>query len=121
MIRVIDMKRLDLTATEWKMYDEICEHLSTPRLKGEVLFKGLFETDKNGIITFLRAPQSMFNLEAFMFLQSMMVHQHLRISTSQHDQLAQQYLEKIKELDKKTQELDKIIQESKNVGSTVPS
>lgn len=116
MIRVIDNQKLDLTNTEWQMYDEICKHLTTPRLNGEYLFKGLFESDEHGVIVFLKAPQTMFNLECFMFLQAMMVHQHLRISTAQHDRLAKQHQEKIAELDKLITEL-----KEKNVGSTNPS
>lgn len=78
MLRIIDNKRIELTDSEFKLYQEICRSYDGPKFKGEELFKDLFETDKNGIIIFLRPPNKSYtSMEVFMFLVSVMVHQHL--------------------------------------------
>ena len=78
MQRIIDNKRVDLTDSEFKLYQEICRSYDTPKFKGEDLFKDLFETDRNGIIIFLRPPTKTYtSMEAYMFLVNIMIHQHL--------------------------------------------
>lgn len=74
MIRIIDNKKIDLTADEFEMYENICKAYHT----GKDLFKNLFETDDNGIIVYLKPPQKIFSMEVVVFLQNIMVHQHLR-------------------------------------------
>lgn len=78
MLRIIDNKRIHLTDSEFKLYQEICRSYDTPNFKGEDLFKELFETDKNGIIIFLRPPTKQYtSMEVYMFLTNVMIHQHL--------------------------------------------
>lgn len=78
MLRIIDNKRISLTDAEFKLYQEICRSYDTPNFKGEDLFKDLFETDKNGIVIFLRPPAKQYtSMEVYMFLVSVMIHQHL--------------------------------------------
>ena len=83
-MKVIDNKRIDLTVDEWNMYQKIVRSYTTATSKGEDLFIDLFETDEHGIITFLKPPSKrQTSLEVFLFLISIMVHQHLRIMHSQ--------------------------------------
>lgn len=78
-MRVIDYKKIDLTEDEWQMYNKICRSYDRPNFKGEDLFSDLFETDDDGIIIFLKPPSKMYtSMEVFLFLMSLMQHQHLR-------------------------------------------
>lgn len=74
MLRIIDSKRVDLTDDEWSLYENICASYK----QGKDLFRDLFETDDNGIIVFLKPPKKMFSMEVVIFLQNLMIHQHLR-------------------------------------------
>lgn len=74
MLRIIDSKRVDLTDDEWSLYENICASYK----HGKDLFRDLFETDDNGIIVFLKPPKKMFSMEVVIFLQNLMIHQHLR-------------------------------------------
>lgn len=87
MLRIIDSKRIDLTESEYQLYKEICDYYNKGMFKGEDLFRDLFETNENGIIIFLRPPKdkTYFSMEVYMFLMSVMVHQHLGASCSQAD------------------------------------
>lgn len=96
-IRVIDNKRVDMTMDEYNMYDKIVQSYTTPTNKGEDLFKDLFETDENGVIMFLRPPSKFrTSFEVFLFLMSLMQHQHLRLMHKQVDDLCAQVKEKLK-------------------------
>ena len=64
-----------MTDHEYEAYNQIC----TAYVQGKDLFKDLFETDENGVIIFIKTPNKMFSLEALLFIQNLMVHQHLRI------------------------------------------
>lgn len=76
--RIIDNKKIDLTESEWKLYQKICTSYDKPNFQGKDLFAGLFETDDNGKIIFLIPPVSKHSsMEVFMFLVSIMVHQHV--------------------------------------------
>jgi len=78
MIRIIDNKRIDLTDSEFKMYQSICKSYDKANFKGADLFKGLFETDKKGRIIYLIPPKTKYtSMEVYMFLVNIMVHQHL--------------------------------------------
>lgn len=85
--RIIDNKKIVLTPSEFQLYEEICKSYDRPNFKGSNLFKGLFETDENGIIIFLRPPQDKvpFSMECYLFLVSVMVHQHLGTSAEYLD------------------------------------
>ena len=78
MLRIIDNKRIDLTDSEFKLYQKICKSYDRPNFEGKDLFKDLFETDEKGRIIFLIPPTSKYtSMEVYMFLVNVMVHQHL--------------------------------------------
>jgi hypothetical protein len=81
MIRLVDNKRLDMTNEEHDLYEKICN--SYP--KGKDLFRGLFETDSDGVIIFLIPPEREFSMEVVMFLQNLMLQQHLRRIYNEHN------------------------------------
>ena len=97
-IIVIDNKKVNVTADEEKMYRKIVRSYTTLTNKGEDLFIDLFETDDNGIIIFLKPPHvRQTSFEVFLFLMSIMQHQHLRLMHAQIDDLCAQVKEKIKD------------------------
>jgi hypothetical protein len=88
MLRIIDNKKIELTNSEFDLYEQICHSYDTAQFKGSDLFKDLFETDENGIIIFLRPPaKSYSSLEVIIFLTNIMIHQHLRCSAAKIDSL----------------------------------
>ncbi len=99
MRRTIDHKKIDLTDHEWQLYEEICKSYDRPNFKGADLFRGLFETDGDGIITFLRPPVEYTSMEVYLFMMSVMQHQHLREMYKKVDDLCLQLNEKIKVVD----------------------
>lgn len=100
-MRAIDNKKIDLTEDEWDMYLKITKSYTTPTNKGEDLFIDLFETDEDGIIVFLKPPSKrQTSFEVFLFLMSVMQHQHLRLMHKQVDDICDQFRSKIKELGK---------------------
>lgn len=95
-IKVIDNKKVEMTDDEWAMYQKIVKSYTTLTNKGEDLFIDLFETNEEGIIIFLKPPSKrQTSLEVFLFLMSLMQHQHLRLMHQQVD-------EAVAELKKKT-------------------
>lgn len=86
-IRVIDNKKVEMTEDEWAMYQKIVRSYTDLTGKGEDLFIDLFETDNAGTIIFLRPPSKRrTSLEVFLFLMSLMQHQHLRLMHAQVDE-----------------------------------
>ena len=101
-MKVIDNKKIDLTEDEWNMYIKIVKSYTTITNKGEDLFTDLFETDDNGIIVYLKPPSKrQTSFEVFLFLMSIMQHQHLRLMHKEVGDMCLQMKEKIKELDEK--------------------
>lgn len=95
-LHVIDNKRIDMTDDEWDMYQKIVKSYTTATNKGEDLFIDLFETDHNGIIIFLKPPSKFrTSFEIFLFLMSLMQHQHLRQMQQQINDLVAQVKEKL--------------------------
>ena len=74
MIRAVGNKRLDLNDAEYRYYLQIREAV------GERDFVGLFETDKNGLITGIM-PQvgQRINIMVIYFILNVMVNQRVRI------------------------------------------
>jgi len=74
LIRAVGNKRLDLNDTEYRYYLQIREAV------GERDFVGLFETDKNGLITGIM-PQvgQRINIMVIYFILNVMVNQRVRI------------------------------------------
>jgi len=101
-IRVVDNKRLDMTADEFAVYQKIVASYTTSSNKGEDLFIDLFETDENGIILFLKPPSKrQTSFEVFLFLMSLFQHQHTRLMYAQVDDICKQMKDKMQELDDK--------------------
>jgi len=101
-IRIIDNKKIEVTADEWDMYEKICRSYDRPNYKGEELFVDLFETDDEGIIVFLKPPSQRFtSMEVFLFLTSLFIHQHMRQVHNQTDKLHKRLEDKLKELEAK--------------------
>ena len=99
-MRIIDNKKIDLTDDEWSMYKNIVKSYTTNTNKGEDLFIDLFETDESGMIIFVKPPSKrQTSFEVFLFIISVMVHQHLRSSNKQVDDVCNQMKAKMKELD----------------------
>jgi len=97
-LRVIDNKRVDLTYDEDQMYQKIVASYTSLTNKGEDLFIDLFETDDNGIIIFLKPPsRRQTSFEVFLFLMSVMQHQHLRIMHKKVDSLCAEVRDKLKD------------------------
>jgi hypothetical protein len=97
-IRIIDNKKIEVTEDEWNMYQKIVKSYTTTTNKGEDLFKDLFETDDNGIIIFLKPPSKFrTSFEIFLFLMSLMQHQHLRLLTAQVNDMCSEVREKFKD------------------------
>ncbi len=71
MLRIIDNKKISLTADEFALYERIAQSYDRPNFQGKDLFNGLFETDDNGIIIFLKPPTAKYtSMEVYMFLVS---------------------------------------------------
>jgi hypothetical protein len=95
-LQIIDNKKLDMTSDEWTMYQKIVKSYTSLTNRGEDLFIDLFESDDNGIIMFLKPPSKrQTSLEVFLFLMSLMQHQHLRLMQKQVDDLCSQVREKL--------------------------
>jgi|SRR5579864_8330374 len=83
-IRIIDNKKVDMSNDEWDMYQKIVKSYTDLTGKGEDLFIDLFESDNAGTIVFLKPPSKRrTSLEVFLFLMSLMQHQHLRLMHAQ--------------------------------------
>lgn len=83
MFKIIDNKKVEMTLDEVQMYDSL---LKSHEPYGKELFKNLFEVNEEGIIVYLYPPQKKFSLEVIIFLQNLMLHQHLRIIYKEHDE-----------------------------------
>lgn len=91
-----------MTAEEFKSYDNICRAYDRPNFKGEDLFIDLFETDKNGNITFIKSPSRQTSMEVFLFVCALYQHQGRRLMEANEDarlkELTQKFEEKLNEL-----------------------
>lgn len=105
-IKIIDNKKVDMTDDEWSLYQKIVKSYTTMTNKGEDLFIDLFETDESGTIIFLKPPsRRQTSLEVFLFLMSLMSHQHLRLMHKEVFDICNQMKEKMHELDEKLQKV----------------
>lgn len=97
-IKLIDNKKVEMTEDEWAMYQKIVQSYTTATNKGEDLFIDLFETDQDGIIIFLKPPSKFrTSFEVFLFLMSLMQHQHLRLMHKQVDEACKEIKEKLQD------------------------
>lgn len=100
-LRIIDNKRIEMTDDEWNLYEKICHSYDDINFKGEFLFKGLFETNNDGIIIFLRPPVTKTSFEVYLFLINLTVQQHLRLMHQQVDDVCNQINQKLSSLEDK--------------------
>ena len=100
-IRVIDNKKVEITEDEFSLYKEICRSYDRPNFQGEDLFKNLFETNDDGIIIALKPPRTYTSMEVFMFLMSLMEHQHLRRMEKNINSIVEKLNIKLVEVDAK--------------------
>ena len=84
-----------MTEDEWMLYQKIVSSYTTISNKGEDYFIDLFETNNDGIIIFLKPPsRRQTSLEVFLFLMSLMQHQHLRLMHQQVDEIVDELKKK---------------------------
>lgn len=102
MLRIIDNKRIDLTNDEYEEYNAICKSYK----QGNTLFKGLFETNDEGIIEYLHTPKKMFTMEVVLYLEKIMIHQHLRRIYKEHQDAMSLLNERLSEVDKLKKDLE---------------
>src|ERR1700722_11898969 len=102
-VRVVDNKRLDMTNDEWNLYQKIIKSYATQQINdGSFLFHDLFETNELGQIQFLKPPsKQQTSMEVFLFLVSLMVHQHLRVSEKAVADICAEMKTKMSEIDAK--------------------
>lgn len=94
-IQVVDNKKLDMTNDEMVMYHNIVQSYTTISNKGEDMFMDLFESNEDGIITFLKPPSKRHtSLEVFLFLMALMQHQHLRLMHQQVEEIVNELKKK---------------------------
>ena len=102
-IRVIDNKKVDVTTDESTLYEKICaSYDDLPAQRGRDLFQDLFESNEEGLITFLKPPKRQTTMEVCLFLLNLMCQQHLRKS-------AKLVEEAVKKMDEKLQQIDKAL------------
>ncbi len=96
-VHIIDNKKVRMTNDEWEYYNTICKSYNRPNFKGEELFKNLFESDDDGIITFLKPPCTSYtSIEVFLFVVTIYQQQHMRIMYDQLRGLMVEVREEIK-------------------------
>jgi hypothetical protein len=80
MIRIVNYQKLEMTDTEYQIFKNICQSYDDPpSRKGIDLFKDLFVANDQGIIITLIPPSKNYTtLEVYLFLQTLMLQQHLR-------------------------------------------
>jgi hypothetical protein len=105
MFKVIDHKKVEMTQSEYDMYEKICKSYNTNNFKGEDLFTDLFEVNDDGLIIFVKPPVRNISFEVFLFVISLMNHQHLRANAKQVDAVCLELKQKIAELDAKIKSL----------------
>lgn len=114
-IRIVHNKKLSLTPEESTAYDSICRSYDRPNFKGDDLFIDLFETDKNGNITFIKSPARQTSMEVFLFVCAIYEQQGRRLMEAREEErlnaLTEKFEQKLSELtikfDKKLAELQK--------------
>jgi hypothetical protein len=93
-MKIIDNKKIDLTEDEYETYLRI----SAEYKQGKDLFRDLFETNEDGLIIFIKPPKRIFSMEIVVFLQNIMVHQHLRKIYAEHEQAMKELKELINQV-----------------------
>ena len=110
--RIISYKKVDMTDDEYSEYQKICRSYDRPNFKGEDLFKDLFETNDDGLITYIKSLNNrQITFEILFFVMNLMQNQWLRLTVNNANSFlidAERRLqEKLSILDTKIKELDK--------------
>ena len=104
-IKIIDNKKVSLTEPEYACYQQICQSYNRANFEGSDLFKGLFETDNKGIITFIRPPAERYtSLEVYLFVCSLHLEQQIREQNKTVEKLVAKYEQKLADLSAKLEE-----------------
>ena len=107
-IRTIDYKNVDLTEDEWAEYQKLVKAYTKANNKGEDYFRGLFETDEEGKIIFIRSLGNRFTtMEIIFFVINIMQNQHIRFMYKTLNNKILEINNKLLEVDKKLEELNK--------------
>ena len=120
-LRIIDNKRIDLTDDEFALYNNICKSYDKPpNVFGSDLFKNLFETDDKGLIIFLKPPRTqMISMEIYMFMVSVMIHQHIGMACKNSEALIADARQLFSEMQNSITQVQKLIEEGKEVLSVI--
>lgn len=98
LVSIIDHKKVWMTPDEYRLYEEICKGYDRPNFQGKDLFQGHFESNDEGIITFVLPPQKKYSsMEVFTFLVSLQVNQQLRLAREQMSMLVTEAEGKVRE------------------------
>jgi hypothetical protein len=107
-IRIIDNKRCEMTADEWTLYEKICaSYDDLPAQRGKDFFQDLFESNEEGLITFLKPPKRQSTMEVCLFLINLMCQQHLRKSAKLME-------DAVARMDNKMQQMDEALAQLKS-------
>lgn len=108
-----------MTNDEFQVYQEILQSYDS-KMQPETFFQGLFETDKDGIIIFLKPPSGkQFTFQVFLFLESLMIQQHLRLMYAELDAGLQILNDKFSEINDLVERLKGEVKENSGVEATV--
>jgi hypothetical protein len=120
-LRIIDNKRIDLTDDEFKLYNDICKSYDKPpNIFGKDMFKDLFETDELGLIVFLKPPRTqMISMEVYMFMVSVMIHQHIGMACRNSEVLITEARQLFSNMQDSISEVQKLIEEGKEILSSI--
>ena len=78
-IRIIHNQKVSMTDQEFEGYKSIAQSYDRPSFKGEDLFRGLYHTDEEGMITYIGVPSgAQTSMEVFFFISALYQHQNAR-------------------------------------------
>ena len=99
-IKIIDNKKVLMTEDEWSYYNQICKSYDKPpSFNGKELFVGLFESDDNGMIVFIKPPSNRYtSMEAVLFIMILMQQQQIRNMQKQTDDLCNELRAEFKKI-----------------------
>lgn len=77
-IRIIDYQEVDLSADEYREYQQLVKEYTRGSNKGEDYFRGLFHAENGKIIYIKSLGNRMVSMEIIFFIMNIMQNQHLR-------------------------------------------
>lgn len=101
-IRIVCNQKVEMTNSEWSLYQNIVKSYTVNQNKGEDLFIDLFNSDDQGRILFLKPPSKrQTSMEIYLFLLTLQQSQQLRAINKQVDDMCDQIKVKLVEIDQK--------------------